>query len=135
MSSALDRLGDLRPEAADRREFESLRAAGEAFLADARNEQLAPGSRFTLAYDAAYSYSLAALRHRGYRAKNRYIVFQVLPHTLGAAREVWLVLAKAHEMRNAIQYQGEFAAGDRILTDLIIACEAVRAALDKLPPL
>jgi hypothetical protein len=28
------------------------------------------------------------LRHSGYRAANRYIVFQVLPHTLGLGPEV-----------------------------------------------
>jgi len=40
---------------------------------------------------------LAALRRLGYRAENRYIVFQVLPHTLGLGPEVWRVLAKCHE--------------------------------------
>src|SRR5262245_33974305 len=28
-------------------------------------------------------------RHSGYRPANRYIVFQVLPHTLGLGPEVW----------------------------------------------
>jgi hypothetical protein len=90
MSSPLDRLADVSAEPPDAGEFAGLKNSGDAFLADARHPQLSLGSRFTLAYDAAYAYSLAALRYRGYRAKNRYIVFQVLPHTLGLGAEVWL---------------------------------------------
>jgi hypothetical protein len=38
---------------------------------------------------------------------NRYIVFQVLPHTLGLGPEVWRVLAKCHEIRNLGEYEGD----------------------------
>lgn len=110
MSSPLDRLADLTPEPPDAAEFNGLKSSAASLLVDAHNAQLSVSSRFTLAYDAAYAYSLAALRYRGYRAKNRYIVFQVLPHTLGLGADVWRVLAKAHEMRNAVQYHGDFTA-------------------------
>lgn len=133
MSSPLDRLSDLRPEPRDAREFDGLKKSAAAFLSDARNRQISLGGRFTLVYDAAYAYSLAALRYCGYRAKNRYIVFQALPHTLGLGPEVWRVLAKAHELRNAVHYHGDFSADSRIVADVITACEAVQAGVDALP--
>jgi hypothetical protein len=83
MSSPLERLKDLAREAADGKEFERLKVAAAVRLTDARNTALALASRFDLAYHAAHSYRLAALRYHGFRPKNRYVVFQVLPHTLG----------------------------------------------------
>jgi hypothetical protein len=76
------------------RELAGLLRSGTARLKDARNATLALESRFDLAYNAAHSLSLAALRRMGYRAGNRYIVFQALPHTLGLGPEVWRVLDK-----------------------------------------
>ena len=78
---------------------------------------------------------MAALRWHGYRAGNRYIVFQVLPHTLGLGPEVWRVLAKCHEVRNLGEYEGDLNVDERIVTDLITASKAVAAAVDKLLPL
>ena len=69
------------------------------------------------------------------RAANRYIVFQVLPHTLGLGAEVWLVLAKCHELRNLGEYEGDLNIDDRLLADLLVASKAVAAALEKLNPL
>jgi hypothetical protein len=57
-------------------------------------------SRFDLAYNAAHGLCLAALRWHGYRSNYRYIVFQVLPHTLGVEPSVWRVLANCHDVRN-----------------------------------
>ena len=54
-----------------------------ARLHDAQNTTLALESRFDLAYNAAHALALYALRRQGYRSENRYLVFQVLPHTLG----------------------------------------------------
>ena len=76
---------------------------------------------------------LAALRHHGFRSGNRYVVFQVLPHTLGLGPEVWRVLAKCHEIRNVGEYEGDLDVTERIVTDLIAACRAVAAKLDVLP--
>lgn len=78
---------------------------------------------------------LGGLRWHGYRAANRYIVFQVLPHTLGLGAEVWRVLAKCHEVRNLGGYEGDLNIDDRLLADLIAASRAVAAALEKLKPL
>ena len=55
-------------------------------LRDAGNPANGLESRFDLAYNAAHGLCLAALRWHGYRPANRYIVFQVLPHTLWVQR-------------------------------------------------
>ena len=84
---------------------------------------------------AGHALCLAALRRSGYRATNRYIVFQVLPHTLGLGPEVWRVLARCHDLRNRGEYEGDLYVDERLLTDLINACKIVAGALEKLPPL
>ena len=71
------------------------------------------------------------VRSAGYRATNRYIGFQVLPHTLGPRPEVWRVLDRCHKLRNQSEYEGELLVDDRIVIDLIAACDAVVAALDR----
>ena len=93
MSSPLENLAGpgkpLSPEPADDAEAAGLLRSGRARLADAGNDALSLESRFDLAYNAAHALCLAALRRHGYRARHRYIVFQVLPHTLGLGPEVW----------------------------------------------
>ena len=79
--------------------------------------------------------SLAALRWHGYRSSNRYIVFQLLPHTLGLGPEVWRVLAKCHDIRNLGEYEGDLNVDDRIVTDLLTACKAVATKLNTLSPI
>ncbi len=79
----LMRTGLLKPEPPDRAEFEGLVESGRTRLRDARKPDLALESRFDLAYNAAHALSLAALRWHGYRPAKRYVVFQVLPHTIG----------------------------------------------------
>ena len=133
MTSPLDRLKDLKAEPPDAKEIAGLKGTAAARLRDARRTELALESRFALAYDAAHAYCLAALRYRGYRAKNRYIVFQVLPHTLGLGPEVWRVFAKCHDMRNISEYQGELDVSEGILADLLEACDVVRIKIEALP--
>ena len=48
---------------------------------------------------------------------------------------MWRVLAKGHEIRNRSEYEGDFYVDERLLADLIAACKAVAAALERLPPL
>jgi hypothetical protein len=98
-------------------------------LNDAQNATLSLESRFDLAYNAAHALCLAALRKQGYRAKNRYIVFQVLPHTLSMGPEVWRILAKCHDMRNLSEYEGDINVDARIVADLIEAAKKVSAVL------
>lgn len=74
-----------------------------------------------MAYNASHSFALAALRKKGYRPSNRYIVFQVLPDTLEVGPEVWRVLAKCHDNRNKVEYEGYFEIDNLLLTELINA--------------
>jgi hypothetical protein len=129
----LARIGKLKEEPSTPSEIKGLLTSGVERLADARNESLALSSRFDLAYNAAHSFSLAALRWHGYRSDNRYLVFQALPHTLGLSASIWRVLAKAHEVRNVAEYEGHFDADANLLRSLIDATESVRAALSALP--
>lgn len=123
-----------RKEPSDAKEFEGLKRSGLARLADAGNAANSVDGRFDLAYNAAHALCLAALRRLGYRATSRYIVFQVIPHTLGLGPEVWRVLAKCHDIRNLGEYEGNLGVDERIVADLITACRAVAAKLGSLPP-
>jgi len=125
----------LRPESPDAAEFAGLLRSGLARMADAGVKSLALESRFDLAYNAAHALSFAALRWHGYRSSNRYIVFQLLPHTLGLGPEVWRVLDKCHQLRNLGEYEGSLNIDERIVTDLLTACRAVAGKVQALPPL
>ena len=133
MSQALDNLcgadKQLKAEAPDAREIEGLLRTSRARLLDARNPDLALESRFDLAYNAAHALCLAALRGKGYRSSNRYIVFQVLPHTLGLGPEVWRVLDKCHNTRNLGEYEGMLDVDEGLVADLIAATQKVCDAL------
>ncbi len=123
----------LIPEPPDAREFSGLIRSALARLHDAGNSVNSLESRFDLAYNAAHALCLAALRWHGYRPANRFIVFQVLPHTLGLGPEVWRVLSKSHEIRNLGEYEGDLSVDDRIVMDLIQACEKVVEKVEVLP--
>ena len=135
MPSPLENLAgtgkSLLAEAPDAAEFAGLLRSGRARLTDARNAALSLESRFDLAYNAAHALCLAALRRHGFRARHRYIVFQVLPHTLGLGPEVWRVMAKAHDLRNLAEYEGHVDVDRRLVNDLIAACERVSDALER----
>lgn len=122
----------LKAESPDAKEFAGLKRSGQARLQDALNASLSLESRFDLAYNAAHALCLAALRWNGYRSTNRYIVFQLLPHTLGLGPEVWRVLAKCHDIRNLGEYEGDLNVDERIVTDLVMACQVVAAKVDAL---
>lgn len=124
----------LQSEPPDATEFTRLKYSGVTRLSDAANATNSLEGRFDLAYNAAHALCLAALRWHGYRAANRYIVFQVLPHTLGLGPEVWRVLAKCHEIRNLGEYEGDLNVNEQLVADLIAACRAVATKLDALRP-
>lgn len=132
MADPLDNLAGpgkaLRTEAPDPAEFAGLLRSGTARLNDAANTALSLEGRFDLAYNAAHALCLAALRRKGYRASNRYIVFQVLPHTLGLGPEVWRVLDKCHNTRNLGEYEGLLDVDARLVDALVEATRAVAQA-------
>jgi hypothetical protein len=138
MPSAFDNLcgpgKPLKAEPFDAKEFAGLMRSGLARLKDAATPSLSLESRFDLGYNAAHALCFAALRWHGLRSSNRYIVFQLLPHTLGLGPEVWRVLSKCHDLRNLGEYEGDLNLNKRIVTDLIAACQAVAAKVQELAP-
>jgi hypothetical protein len=125
----LVRIGALKREPGAQTEIDGLVRSARSRLTDAGNATLALESRFDLAYNAAHALSLAALRWWGYRSDNRYVAFQVLPHTLGLGPDVWRVLATCHQRRNALEYEGHLEVDERLLADLFQAAEAVYEAV------
>lgn len=125
----------LAKKAPDAKEFEGLVRSGLARLTDAEREANSLDSRFDLAYNAAFALCLAALRHHGCRPSKRYIVFQVLPDTLGLGPEVWRLLSKCHDMRNRTEYEGALDVDERLVKDLIVACRRVAENVGSLPPI
>lgn len=125
----LVRTSKLKRDPSSIKELEALRSSGERRLADAERAELSFESRFDLAYNGAHALALFALRRMGYRSDNRYLVFQVLPHTTGLPPAVWRVLAKAHERRNKAEYEGQLEHDDRLLADVLAAARALQGAL------
>jgi hypothetical protein len=136
MSSPLESLAgpgkSLSHETMDPAELAALQGAGRTRLEDAANTSVSLTGRFDLAYNAAHALCLAALRLHGFRPSNRYVVFQVLPHTLGLGPEVWRVLARGHELRNLAVYEGDLRVDERLLQDMITACRVVMQRLAEL---
>ena len=125
-NESLDNLaarGLLKPEASTADEIRGLIHSGAARLADAKNADLSLESRFDLAYNAAHAFSLAGLRIAGYRANNRYLVFQCLEHTLGLPSEKWRVLDQAHRKRNLAEYEGAIDIDESLVAALIRVAE------------
>jgi hypothetical protein len=121
----------LHPEPANEAELRGLLQSGAARLRDATNDALALESRFDLVYSAAHAFCLAALRRHGYRPKNRYVVFQLLPQTLNLGPEIWRVLAEGHRLRNLGEYEGDIRIDARIVADMIVATTSVAAAISR----
>jgi hypothetical protein len=137
-SRELDNLverGLLKREPGDQHEFDGLVASGCKRLADAKKGGLSAESTFDLAYNAAHSFALAAMRWHGYRPANkRYIVFPALQHTLAIKPEVWRVLDKCHGLRNSLEYDGAFNVDTRLLTELVAAAELLETKVKALGP-
>ena len=123
--------GALKAEPPNATEIAGLLRTGSTRLTDATNPALALESRFDLAYNASHALCLAALRMKGFRPDKRYIVFQVLPHTLALGPEVWRVLDLCHNKRNLGEYEGMLDVDERLVADLIKATQRVWRALQE----
>lgn len=119
----LVKTGQLKVEPFNTQEFKGLVHSGETRLKDALHEELSIDSRFDLAYNAAHAFAVAALRKKGYRSNNRYIVFQVLPLTTGMGPGVWRVLAICHDRRNIAEYEGHLEVDDQLFSELLSAAQ------------
>lgn len=115
----LVQIGKLKLEAPVESEVEGLVRSGDRRLEDARNETLSLEGRFDLAYNAAHSLALAALRLRGYRSTARYLVFQCLQHTVDLSPEQWRVLDQAHRKRNLAEYEGYIDVDEQLVAAVI----------------
>ena len=130
----LAKVGKLKAEPPDQAEFDGLLRSAGRKLPDAQNPALSPESRFILAYDAAHSLALAALRWHGFRAGNRYIVFQLLGSTAALSTARWRVLDNCHQKRNVALYDGEYAEDERLIAELIAVAKELQAAVAALGP-
>lgn len=136
-SAELERLAErglLRREPPGRTEIEGLIRSAEQRLRDAQNQDLSLDSRFDLAYNAAHALALAGLRHSGYRAEKRYLVFQCLAHTLATPAPTWRLLVKCHEERNQIEYEGMPNVNEVLVVDLVAAARELLARIRELRP-
>lgn len=125
----LVRTGKLKAEAPSQAELDGLIRSGSVRLKDAERSTLSLESRFDLAYNAAHALALAALRMRGDRSENRYLVFQCLPHTLGLPVEQWRVLDRAHVRRNRAEYEGDSEIDEALVHAVIRVVRDMRARL------
>jgi len=130
----LAKLGKLKAEPGNQKEFDGLVRSGRVRLEDARKASLSIESRFDLAYNASHALALAALRWHGYRSDNRYIVFPCLPHTLGIGPEIWRVLALCHDRRNRAEYEGALEVDEQLEADLVRAGELLLEKVTSLGP-
>jgi hypothetical protein len=138
MPSPLDNLvaiGKLKTEPPVQEEIDGLLRSGAVRIADAERESNSLESRFDLAYNAAHAFSLAALRHRGYRSDKRYIVFQVLPQTVGLTSTEWRVLDSAHKKRNLTEYEGSSDIDQALVEAVIRIAREVEKRVRALGPI
>ena len=124
-------VGRLKREPVMLEEYDGLLRNAARRLEDAGNESLHTESRFDLAYSAAHSVAVAALRRLGYRPSDRQVVFQALAHTLGTPASTWRVLAKCHEQRNRRDYEGMEAIDERLFMDLLTAAAEILGEIQK----
>ncbi|HUX25946.1 MAG TPA: hypothetical protein VMV87_15170 [Burkholderiales bacterium] len=103
-------------------------------MPDAENPALSPDSRFILAYDAAHSLALAALRWYSFRSEARYIVFQVLGQTVSFPTAKWRFLDDCHQKRNAALYDGQNFDDEQLIKELIAVSKELLVAVGTLGP-
>jgi len=130
----LARIGKVHRQAPSAREFEGLLQSGSKRLDDAGRRELRIESRFDLAYNAAHSLALAALRWHGFRSESRYLVFQCLQHTVDLGATDWRVLDQAHRKRNLAEYEGHLEVDEALVAATIRVAEKVRARLEEAGP-
>lgn len=125
----LEKRGSLKREPTSRKEIGGFLNAAQTYLKDSKQPSLSAASRFKLAYDAAHALALTALRTHNYRPSgqrgHRAIVFQTLPHTIGADVALWRTLDKYHTKRNASEYAGILNVSENETEDLVNTTETL----------
>ncbi len=124
----------LEAEASDPEEIKRMLRGIETKLADAKTEEISPGSRFDLAYEALLQVGLTALRANGLRPNSRgghhAMALQTLDSTIGYPRDKLRLLSRFSRMRADGLYDGSFEPSQSELQSLIAEAEAVKAHLD-----
>lgn len=129
----LVRAGQLHAQPPDEREIARLLAAAEMRLRGAQISGLEAENIFLLAYNAAHSLALAALRSQGFRPStvgHRRILFQTLEFTAGASAHLAAALTYYHDRRNKVEY-GSSVASPTEATDLMNLARELQALLLK----
>lgn len=103
-------------------------------MTDAQNASNSSDSRFSLAYDAAHSLALAAMRWYGLRPSNRTSAFQALPHTVGFPTAQWRMLSDCHQKRNAALYDGDTTDDEQLIKELIVVTKELQRKVIALGP-
>lgn len=128
----LVKIEKLSLEPGDQIEFEGLVDSARRQLQDASLAALSDESKFQLAYGAAHSLAVAALRWHGYRSSTRYLVFQCLEHTVGLETEKWRLLDTCHRQRNLAEYQGHMDITEQLLLDLMAVTKELLAMVESM---
>lgn len=128
----LHRIGQLKSEPCNPKEFDRLLKMASARLLDAHLKNMSNEGRFNSAYSAAHAAALAALRWHGYRSENRFTVFQCLAHTLGWPAHQWRVLDAAHQKRNMAEYEGYWDIPESAIDEICNLVPDLIAATEKL---
>jgi hypothetical protein len=123
----LQKIGQLKAEPSAASEISGLLRAAENRLRDAENRSNSIDSRFSLAYDAAHSLALAALRKQGYRSENRFIVFELLPVTLAFPAGKSRFLHECHRRRNVMLYDGDLVEDEALVIELVAVVKELQA--------
>ena len=130
----LVKIRKLKAEPPDQNEFDAMVNSAKRRLQDAKVESLSEDGQFSLAYGAAHSLALAAMRWHGYRSDNRYLVFQCLQYTVGLENAKWRVLDKCHKQRNLAEYEGLLEITPQLFQELIEVSEEVLKLVEALGP-
>lgn len=131
----LVKIKQLKTEPPDQAEFDGLVGSARRRLQDAQIDGLSEDSQFSLAYGAAHSLAVAAMRWHGYRSDNRYLVFQCLIHTVNLDNSKWRVLDTCHKQRNLAEYEGHIEITPRLLGELIEITKELLKLVEDLGPI
>lgn len=125
-----EKVGSLHAEPSSSEELDRLFSGADERLQDAQAGKLSASGRFTLAYEASHGFALVALRAHGYRPTqskgHRKVLFDVLDSTVAAPAALASALARYHDRRNRITYDGMFIATQAEADDLVKQVAALR---------
>lgn len=102
----LARIGQLKAQPPNRKEFDGLLSSGNSRLHDAQREELS--------------------------LESRYQVFQCLQHTVDLEPTQWRVLDQAHRKRNLAEYEGHVEIDRSLVEATIRVAKEVEARVEEL---